>query len=215
MAFVAECVFCGHHVRVPSDAFGGLGRCPNCSSYFTLAPVSEPSNATSLHEPQLPRAPARVASAPPFSRTATEGPANVSSSPQAPGSGITALSGADVIVTSRRARPEPQAFRFLGLACLLVSAAALLCAFFVSLSVLVVPLAVLGLILGLTGLFLARKDGEQSLRLPAAASILAGGILLTVLWFPKLLDFSRGSSRTAHIPPPTPGPGGPRGPSFR
>jgi hypothetical protein len=42
MAFQAECVFCGYQVQVPDRALGASGRCPKCSSFFTLAPLSEP-----------------------------------------------------------------------------------------------------------------------------------------------------------------------------
>src|SRR5947209_16663811 len=43
MPFLAQCPFCDHRAQCPDSAYLGSGRCPKCSSYYTLVPAEEPS----------------------------------------------------------------------------------------------------------------------------------------------------------------------------
>jgi hypothetical protein len=199
MVFVAECPFCMARVRVTDYASGSIGKCPRCTSSFTLAPVDDLSlpglveasrgrGGDSDIENESIHASGGTAVAV-ESHAAAKMPAATES-----------LTWPDVGSTpgavSSRVRPEVLA----GAAALLLGGSALLCASFSFLCGLVVPLSGLGLVTGGVALVLARFAAKGGLLLPVTGSVAAGAILNVALFLPAMLGPTYDRSRQSGDP---------------
>jgi hypothetical protein len=75
MPFIARCTFCNRRSQAPDRALGASGRCPKCSSFFTLVPddggaLSAPCTEKAA---EVPPPPALPRPAPPHQRVAAGG----------------------------------------------------------------------------------------------------------------------------------------------
>jgi hypothetical protein len=192
MPFLAQCVFCNHQVQVPDAALGASGRCPKCSNFFTLAPAT---NLPPVKESLFARGkgPPPVAPELAVPSAVTEALAQPALRPRllatapaqagAPAPAPLEIVGADLGPQKPRSWLEP-----LGLAALLLTGAALLCATVPrpwtlneTLCVVVMPAGVLGLLAGLAGLARSLTSGRFHV-LAAAAGAAAAAALLLVAW---------------------------------
>src|SRR5438874_7900053 len=134
MPFLAQCPFCGQKARVPDHAVGASFRCPKCTDFYTLAPVAREPRAASTAHP----GPGPGTAVPEVSPHATS-----------PAPGGPALHRPAALPSGPHFAEEEDGFPptgepdLVGLAAVLLGAAALGCAVFRPLSGLVVPLGAL------------------------------------------------------------------------
>jgi hypothetical protein len=197
MIFVAECPFCMARVRVTDHASGSIGKCPRCTSSFTLAPVDDlrlPGHVEASPgrigesdiENELIHA-SGVTAVAVEALAAAKMPAEPLTWPEA---------GSTRGAVSSRVRPEVLA----GAAALLLGGSALLCASFSFLCGLVAPLSGLGLVTGGVALVLARFATKGGLLLPVTGSVAAGAILNVALFLPAMLGPTYDRSRQSGDP---------------
>lgn len=189
MSFIVQCPFCNLRARVPAKAEGASGLCPKCSSHFTLVPADDQNApesaaprkaASTTAEPAPPlRASVQVAIA--VASVATERPKLLM--PEA---------GAATAAGSRVANVA-------GTLALLLGGAALLCAAATPLCGLVRPLAALGLATGVIGWLLGRRSWRL---MPAAGTLMTGGVLGVALLAPSLLGPTYERTRYQRTGPP-------------
>jgi hypothetical protein len=212
MAFRAQCVFCGHHVRAPDQAVGASVCCPKCSSFFTLAPMAEARGPVFVRGPE-PRQEAllktAVAPSPPScpprvpdAQQALEHELGASTlgdgrcrgdddSKQTlehePGAGSDWLSPGPMAAIVEEPPPGRRWLEPLGLGVWVVGGGALLCASVPVLCRFVIPLAALGMIVGAVGLLRALVQRRSRLPVPAIGMALVTAVVCTALLSPRLL----------------------------
>jgi hypothetical protein len=203
MIFVAECPFCMARVRVTDHASGSIGKCPRCTSSFTLAPVDDqrlsgqmaasagPAGESEIANGSI-RAPGKQAAIVEALAAAKMPAATETSFPSSAWEREAAAdAGSTPVAVSSRVRPEALA----GAVALVLSGSALLCASFSFLCGLVAPLSGLGLLTGGAALVLARLAPTGRLFLPITGSVAAGAILNVALFLPAVLGPTYDRSR--------------------
>ena len=194
MIFVAECPFCMARMRVTDHASGSIGKCPRCTSSFTLAPVDDQRLSGQLAASAGPAGESEIANG--STRAPGKQAVIVEALAAAKMPGATEAltwpdAGSTPATVSSRVRPEALA----GAVALLLSGSALLCASFSFLCGLVAPLSGLGLLTGGAALVLARLARAGRLLLPITGSVAAVAILNVALFLPAVLgptyDLSR------------------------
>jgi hypothetical protein len=197
MPFVVECPFCNHRAQVPDRALGASGRCPKCSSHFTLAHASDQRLPEGVAPPTSDAG--READAAPVPRSGLAVAIAVAAA--AADRPVLADGGAGADGASWDAHPSSQVgpAGLAGAAALLLAGAALFCAAFEPTCRLILPLAGLGLLIGLVGIGLGQVAVRPRRLLPLAGTITAGVLLVTALVFPALLGptYERSRQRIA------------------
>lgn len=205
MAFQAECVFCGYQVQVPDRALGASGRCPHCSSFYTLVPLSLESPPgdrrvargawQGAKDADLGPGPDAREELRPSRKTkcfSTDHPRPATHPPPPPSRSAptTARSLIAVTVSARSAAVPSSGAHWIepcGLAALLTTGMALLCASVSWLCVFVVPLSILGCVLGSFGLLRVLAKGGFYLGFPIAGTAVGGLVFCAALGLPSIL----------------------------
>jgi hypothetical protein len=171
MPFIARCIFCNHRTQAPDRALGASGRCPKCSSFFTVVPEQEEPAAVCA-------ATAHAAAA----ATAAPGP---SPAPQpaaasGPGQGTSALPPqAEQPVQPPRPRREtvrPPALDGFGLIALLMGGAGLAFALCEGGTGHAAVASFLGFITGVAGVIRSKLVGWATPKSAALATMLSAGV---------------------------------------
>jgi hypothetical protein len=190
MPFQAQCVFCGHQMRVPDHAYGASGRCPKCTCSFTLVPA-ESANARPARGPGFRRraAPKKSAVLPASPIQSDPRPAPVAAPASfpvpAPIAQAAILSEDDYSLPEERPPVGPHWIDPVGFVALVAGGAALWCSSTARLSGFVIPLSVVAALVGLAGLLLA--PGRVRLLIPVTGTALGGLVFLIAVFSPDLL----------------------------
>ena len=198
MPFHAQCSYCGQKSRVPDHMLGASGKCPKCTSFFTLVPVEEALVPGS--SPQPGGLPNLFPSAPPTPSPPVPEPeasaAFVPGTQPLPPPKKT-KQPLDLRISEDACQPEKQPWIEPIAACaLLVGGVALLCTLSYTLAVGVIWLGLVSLFLGLVSLLRVFAEGKFHPALPVAGLVVGGGVFLVALVFPSLLGPTYLASRS-------------------
>jgi hypothetical protein len=178
MPFLAQCLFCGHKLKVPDHALGTSRQCPRCKNFFTMVPGEEALPAEKASSVGRVPAKAAIASAPRPQQVPSPGLASKTFPDRVP------------VVLGNSEDDGQQEFPWIepfGLGALLLSGGALLCASSPALARLVIWLSVLALLSGLLSLLRVLVVGQFHRLFPVAGAVAGSTVLFVALVIPSFL----------------------------